>query len=279
MTSAGQRWKRQLEGWGIPEEILAAAPESPWTLPAEIFRTRAALAGSRADSATTLMAIEALPNGGSVLDVGCGSGATSLPLAGKASRLAGVDANAGQLDLFLAAAASAGIEATAILGNWLEVETLAPVSDVVVCGHVAYNVSELGRFALALTAHADLRVVMEMTQRHPLSWMSDLWQHFHGLRRPDGPTADDARAVIEESGIASQRREHVRRNDGAGGGFERAEDAVALIRRRLCLPAERDDEVAQALGDRLTRRGELWTAGPLEQTVVTLWWDAGAAAN
>lgn len=274
MTSAAELWKERLGGWGIPDEILASAPESPWSFSAEVFRTRAQMAPARADTPTTVKAMEALPQGGIVLDVGCGSGATSLALAPRAGSIVGVDSNPGQLELFLAAAASAQVRATAVQGDWPDAEALAPVANVVVCGHVAYNVADLGPFALALTAHADRRVVMEMTQRHPLAWMNDLWEHFHGLHRPDGPTAADAEAVLRDAGIRPERAKHIRRHDAAGGGFERSQDAVALIRRRLCLPPERDDEVRTALGDRLAQRGRLWTAGPPEQTVVTLWWDA-----
>ena len=35
------RWRQQLEGWAIPETILAAAPESPWGFPVGLFRSRA----------------------------------------------------------------------------------------------------------------------------------------------------------------------------------------------------------------------------------------------
>src|SRR2546429_3429023 len=34
-------WRRDLAGWGVPEEILAAAPEPPWTFPSRIFAERA----------------------------------------------------------------------------------------------------------------------------------------------------------------------------------------------------------------------------------------------
>ena len=43
----------------------------------------------------------------------------------------------------------------------------------------------------------------------------------------------------------------------------RREDAVALVRRRLCLPAERDADVGAALGDRLVLDADGdWSAGP-----------------
>jgi hypothetical protein len=63
----------------------------------------------------------------------------------------------------------------------------------------------------------------------------------------------------------------------AGRGFERREDAIGLVRRRLCLPAGRDDEIADALGTRLSEHDGLWSAGPYEQQVVTLWWDTAAS--
>ena len=36
--NAVERWGGALGGWGIPEEILARAPESPWIYPIELFR-------------------------------------------------------------------------------------------------------------------------------------------------------------------------------------------------------------------------------------------------
>ncbi len=47
-------------------------------------------------------------------------------------------------------------------------------------------------------------------------------------------------------------------------------DAVALIRRRLCLDASRDDELVEALGTRLGERDGLWSAGPADQRLATI---------
>jgi hypothetical protein len=103
--------------------------------------------------------------------------------------------------------------------------------------------------------------------------MSDLWLAFHGLERPDGPTAQDAVAVLREAGFATSREDRTS-TDAGGGGFERKADAVASIRRRLCLPPERDPEVEAALDERLGRDVEgLWSTGPPRHTTVTLWWD------
>jgi hypothetical protein len=89
------------------------------------------------------------------------------------------------------------------------------------------------------------------------------------LERPRGPTAGDALAALAELGIRAATQEHPA---DVHAGFERREDAVALIRRRLCLSASRDPEVAEALGDRLSHREDRWSAG-LAESLVTLWWD------
>jgi hypothetical protein len=114
-------------------------------------------------------------------------------------------------------------------------------------------------------------VVVEITGTHPLAWMRELWRRFHGLERPDGPTSDDAQAALQSLGFDVAR--HDRHATPRSGGFERRGDAIALVRRRLCLAAERDPEIADALGDRLVEREGLWSAGPATQTITTMWWD------
>jgi 2-polyprenyl-3-methyl-5-hydroxy-6-metoxy-1,4-benzoquinol methylase len=279
MGEAFERWRRDLQARRVPERVIDAAPESPYGFPTEVFRRRAtAIARSGERTPTVTHARQALPPGGSVLDVGVGGGATSLPLAigtgGEpvAGSIVGVDGQQDMLDAFEATAREMGAEASTILGAWPDVAPQTPVVDVVTCGHVFYNVQDLEPFGRALDAHARRRVVVELTEDHPIAWMNDLWDRFHGLRWPDGPTADDAVAAMDEAGFDVRREDRTASGD-RGGGFERREDAVALVRRRLCLPADRDDDVAEALGDRLRLEDGLWSSGPAERVVVTLWWD------
>ena len=272
MTTA-DRWREQLAAWAIPEDILANAPESPWGFATECFRRRGKAAPAPTPTPTTRRALEALPEGGTVIDIGVGGGATSLPLAGRAGSILGIDAQADMLDGFLANAAAAGVEARGVMGTWPETAGEVEPADVVVAGHVLYNVAAIEPFARAVDTHARRRVVLELTAKHPLDWMRDLWLRFHELERPVGPTAEDARAVLRELGFAVEHEDRVVAGERVSGGFGRREDAIHSIRKRLCLPADHDAEIADALGDRLREFDGVWDVGPVERTVVTLWWD------
>jgi SAM-dependent methyltransferase len=268
------RWRAQLEGWAIPDEILAAAPESPWAFPVGLFRSRARRAGSRPATPSNLEAARHLPPGGTVLDVGAGGGAASLPLAGTAGRLVGVDESPEMVASFLAAAEAAGVPADGVEGRWPEVAGLLGPADVVVCHHVLYNVADLAPFVAALTGHARRRVVAELTDRHPLVNLAPLWRRFHDLERPEGPGAGDAVAALAETGLEVERQDW---EQPERFGFDDFDELVAFTRRRLCLPARRDTEVAEALLAQGTHQVDgVWVSGR-PRRVTTLSWPGSAS--
>jgi SAM-dependent methyltransferase len=273
-SRALDRWREELEAWAIPDEILSRAPESPWGYPVGMFRARTEQARERGPSPSHREALRHLGDGGAVLDVGAGAGAASLPLAGAVSRITAVDESEEMTRAFLEAAAAAGVEAAAVVGNWPEVAPRVEPADVVVCNDVLYNVQDLGPFALALTGHARRRVVAQITGAHPLATTGPLWRRFHDLDRPTGPTADDAVAALGALGLEVERGDWSTRS---AGSFERYEDLVAFVRRRLCLSASRDSEVAEALEPLSVREAGGHRLAPLDRPVVTLSW-AGTAA-
>ena len=248
-----------LAAWAIPDELVAAAPESPYFFDPAVFVNAADEALARPeDSLSDRVAREALPSGGDVLDVGAGAGAASLRLA--AARIVAVDPNRVLLDAFAERATRLGIKSALIEGTWPQVAPKAPVADVAVCHHVIYNVADLTAFALALTDHARARVVIELTAVHPMTWLSPYWESLYGLSQPERPTADDAVAVLEAIGLTVQQRRWRRRIQMIG---ETGAEQVARVARRLCLPVPRHDELRRALAA---------TPPPVDRDVVTLWW-------
>lgn len=257
--SAAERWAAELAAWTIDPEILARAPESPWELPPELFRPHHR--PSSVTSPLVRLASAALPAGGSVLDVGAGAGATSLPLLDRAGRLVAVDSQPTMLEEVRAQAEGRGVEVSCVLGTWPDVAGEVAVCDVVVCAHVAYNVPDLGAFATALTAHARRRVVLELHARHPSVALGPLWEHFHRQPRPSGPSAELALDVLAEVGITPSVARWTYPAQELDAGLESA--YLTFTRRRLCLPVEREPEVAEQLA-RHPRQ-------PRESVV--LWWD------
>jgi SAM-dependent methyltransferase len=258
-TSAAERWRDDLAAWAIPPEILAAAPESPWIHPVEMFTVSDVVP----DSVSHQRARSAVPEGGTVLDVGCGGGRAAVALVPPARSVVGVDEQQPMLDRFAEAVARAGAQVATVLGQWPDVADRTPVADVVVCHHVAYNVADLAPFLLALGEHARNRVVLELPVTHPLTHMAPYWRTFWDLERPTGPTAEDCLAVAREAGIAAQLEVWTDTAYSARGTLT-PEQQARFLRIRLCLPEDREPEVVAALQ----------AAGPPPpRRTATLWWD------
>ncbi|MGI8721862.1 MAG: methyltransferase domain-containing protein [Geodermatophilaceae bacterium] len=254
MGSAQQNWAEQLAAWAIDPEILAAASESPYGFPAGLFGTQSGAAS------THRVITEALPRGGSILDIGCGGGAASIPVAAAAGTLLAVDSSERMLQEY-AAAMTTGVPVRTWSGAWSQVAADVPVADVAVAANVVYNVPDIGDFLQTMTAHARGRVVLELTDAHPWTAMAALWRHFHDQERPAGPTTADLLEVTAELGFHARVESFSR---PAAWASAAPEVVLAFNRRRLCLPVQREPEVAAAMR-------ELPTAGP--STASTVWWD------
>jgi SAM-dependent methyltransferase len=253
------RWRADLASWAIPDEILAQAPESPWIHPVSMFTVDDEIPDSRSHE----VARAALPDGGSVLDVGSGGGRASVALVPPAAALVAVDHQQGMLDAFADAATRRGVHARGFLGDWPDVADEVPECDVVVCHHVAYNVADIGPFLRALDAHARHRVVLELPLHHPLSHLNPLWKQFWHLDRPTGPTAHDLYAIARALGFNAHLEEWDDESWGRRVDLPEAE-RVRFARIRLCLSEDRDAELAAAL---------IAQADAEPRAVATVWWD------
>jgi SAM-dependent methyltransferase len=257
------RWREDLAAWAIPEAIRAGTTEDPWSVPRGLMVERARRQLHAPEGPSLRVAAEALQTPGTVLDIGAGAGAASLPLSGYATHLTAVDADKELLSQFGELAAERGTPVSCVLGQWPDVARQVPPADVVVCHNVFYNVADLAPFVAALTSHARRRVVVELTDRHPTSPLNPLWLRFHNLARPERPTAADAVSIVDSLGL-SPRHQAWRRPALVTAD---PDEMVQSTRRRLCLPPQRSAEVEQAI-----RELSIEPAGAMRD-VVTIWWD------
>ncbi len=254
---AAARWRTALESWAIPDELVEAAGRSPWGHEVSRFAAKADAdladpEGASYEAAAAAIAAAELSTGraATLLDVGTGAGAASLPFLDRVAALTAVDPSPTMLAAFaerahtLTTHRAVQPEVRTVTGRWPDVAEQAGVHDVVVCHHVLFDVADIVPFVQALTASARGRVVVEVPPEHPLAWLSPLFERFHGLKRPDGPTVDDLVAVLHELGIGALSVERWSRLEH---GQPEGDERVALVTRRLALPVGREPDVAAAL--------------------------------
>lgn len=256
METAADQWRHDLALWAIPKEILDQAAEKPWIHPPALFQIPEVII----DSLSHQRAREAMPQGGSVLDIGCGGGIGAFAITPPATHVIGVDEQQAMLDLFTENASRYGATSETVLGQWPAVADQTPLADVVTVHHVAFNVGDIVPFLEALNSHAKVRVVIEVPVLHPMSNMNEGWKHFWDITRPTVPAAGDLIAVLAEMGIAAT----IEYFDGEILLDKKLPEANAFIRRRLCLP-----EVRQAEVDAFIESHPL----PDRRKLAVIWWD------
>lgn len=259
MSTAAERWRRALDAWAVPPEILAEAPESPWIHPPVLFQVPTEILPSPSHR----RAREALTPGATVLDVGCGGGVAAFALTPPAEHVIGVDQQPAMLAMFAANAEQRGVTCETVEGLWPAVASSTPRATVVTAHHVVYNVGDIAPFLVALDEHATARVVIEMPDQHPLASMSEAWRHFWGLERPEGPTPKDLLEVLDELGLDAQREQWT----GPPRSEQDLDQAARFMRIRLCLPESRESEVREFL---------VTHPVPPVRQLSTLWWDVAA---
>lgn len=226
----------------LPDEILAQAEDSPHSFDVEMF-ARIADEAAAQDTPSRQAALAALPDRGSVLDVGCGAGAGAFQLVPPATMLFGVDESPEMLGAFGERAEARGVAHAELVARWPDVVHRVPTADVVVCYHVLYNVPDAVPFLEALTARARGRVVLELTAEHPLAWLRPYWRELHGYDRPPGPTADDLIALLTDLGYDPE----VTRWDNPPRSRRTPDEQIAFVRQRLAVGTDRDPELRDLL--------------------------------
>ena len=258
----GDAWRRALEDAAPPQELVDAAPPRPKHLEPEMFRWRRDDEEGLPLRPSRRRELEALGEGGSVLDVGVGGGRACLPLAPPATLLVGVDRSPEMLASFLAGAREIGVAARAVLGDWPDVGDEVEPADVVVCHNAVYGVEGIEPFLECLTASARRRVVVEVSTVPPPWGLAPMWKAIHGTDRPTRPVADLLQGVLAGMGLDAEREDTVL----PGRVREVSPERVAFTRRRLLVGEDRDGEIEHLLR----------TMPPVDVTVAALWWPGTA---
>lgn len=259
---AGDHWREVLRNAAPPQSLVDAAPPRPRFLEPDRFRWDPAADAAQPVLPSRLRALEALPEGGTVLDVGVGGGKASLGLAARAGLIIGVDVSEDMLASFEASAAAAGVAARSVLGSWPAVGADVEPVDVVVSNNALYGVEEIEGFLDALTDHARHRVVLEVSPEPPPPGIGPLWKAIHGQERPTRRVADDLHRVLLNMGVAAEREEAV----VAARARDLSPEGVAFMRRRLMVGEDRDPEIAELMR----------TLPPSDHVRVAIWWPGAA---
>ena len=258
----GDRWRAALDELAVPQTIRDNAPDPNWTLEPQRFRWKPEEDAKNPVRPSRRRALEALPEGGSVLDVGVGGGASSLGLVPKPGLIVGVDRLADMLESFEASARQMGVAVRTVLGDWPDVADEVEPTDVAVCHHAVYSVVRIEDFVTAMTVRARNRVVLELSEHTPLAALNPLWKILHGIERPNFLVADAAQEVLVSMGLDVEREDIVL----PPRVQEVTPETVAFARRRVYVGPERDPEIEEFLRAR----------EPTEQRVVALWWPGAA---
>lgn len=267
--SAAARWRDYLEAWALPPALLAAVPESPYAWPADLYRRRRPADAGTPPGPTARRVLGLLPTGGSLLDVGAGTGRACLPLAALGHPVTAVERNQDMAVALREESAAAGLRVRVVEASWPESAATAGLHDVALCSHVVYDVPHLAPFLRALQDAARVGVVLEAGDRHPWANLIPYYRALHGLDRPDGPTAGVLVEVVAE--VVGVEPEMERWIGPARMPFADTQELVGFYCRRLLVPAARAAEVADLLAPDVVERDGWFSLGG-EQVSVTLWW-------
>jgi SAM-dependent methyltransferase len=274
-------WRRMLEAWTLPPEVIGHGPEAEkggkgeqedgWREMAPIFERMTEEALGSAPGPLLSRVFERISGKTTVLDVGAGTGCQTLQLAPRAERVFAVEPSAAMRNYLRGQLQKRGMHNVEIIPEKIE-EARIPVVDVLVCANVLYDVQGLVPFIRKLDAHFRDACLIEITFRHPWVEMNEMWWLFHGLRRPERPDYFDALAVLHQMGIyANVQIEY----ETSSFFYQDLEEAISGFRRRLHLlpDPQRDAKLRAYIRDHSREvQGRIYP-GRQRRRVVILWWE------
>lgn len=270
-TTAREAWRSALEAWAIPQRLIDAVGVDPHRWQPEFWERMRRTEASRTGDSPTMALVADLSRGGSVLDVGAGTGRLAIPLASRGHRVTTVERDPDMARALAAEAERSRVVLTQVVGSWPFVASNAGIHDVVLSTQVVYDVAGIGGFVDAMHDQARRGVVVEMTPVHPWTPLSRYFRALHDLSRPTRPTADDFAAVVTEvTGITPHQERWTTRT---GLRFADMQELLTFYRRRLLVPPMQSMEAAALLEPDVHHTDDGWLVlGSEEREMVTMWW-------
>ena len=244
ISAISKSWGEALSKWVLPEELINKAPKNPYRLDPSTFKPDPIRRNSGTVVELERIISDRHTASRSLLDVGSASGGISLLVAAGFEEIIAVDQSREMLNAFTENATELGLidRVRTIHSNWPTTEKIS--ADIVLNANVLYNVANPGVFVKALIEAARNRVIIEVTKSHPLSNVNQLYEHFHGIKRPTTPTSDDVIALIHAFGYDPQVVSWSRESSNHKQDYEARMDQ---IQARACIEDERRKELMEYL--------------------------------
>lgn len=273
-TTAERQWNQGVQARAAVGVVRADAEGGDrFRGMADVLQRRAGPESEAADPVVAAVAAWAGPDG-SVLDIGAGTGRTTIPLAQRVGRVTALEPSAAMRRYLDENVARTELTNVAVeSGNWPEVALQLGRFDVVLASHVVYFVSRIRAFIEAAERAATHRVAitvrLDSIRSGPLADIGRELAGEPGVAPTEG-LFWDFYPVLLDLRIAAEVRIHPR---GMGPRrFDSLAEAAALAARLMRRPAD-DPQLAAALASRLHPVGAYWEwrKAPLIREALVSW--------
>jgi len=137
-----------------------------------------------------------------VVDVGCGAGRLTVPLAGICESVIGLDPSPSMLKDLALQVRDRSISNVRIDESTWESWPEEP-ADIVLISHLLYSVHPIEEFLQKAHRVADRRIVVMLSTFQPVAYVHPLWEAVYGEPCIDAPGADQFRTLLDLWGITA----------------------------------------------------------------------------
>lgn len=138
------------------------------------------------------------------LDLGAGGGRYAIPLAQRAARVFAIEPSAGMRATLAEAVGELGVANIDVFAERWPEPSAAPVADMSLISHVAYDITDIGPFLDEMEAHTRRTCVAILFDGSPTAYFAPLWLAVHGQKRILLPgLADFVRLLVSRGAFPS----------------------------------------------------------------------------